>query len=133
MTTENISADQIEELRRVFARPSAGMRARNQRLAVRYELRARVEFCWVDEKGASCHGLGRTRDISTKGAYVIGAVRPPKGTLVAMNIVIPLPGAAPRILRVQAEGQVVRVEPGGGRADAGGFSVENQRVTSFGA
>ena len=133
MTTESTSANQIEELRKVFARPNAGMRARNQRLAVRYELRARVEFCWMDEKGVSRHGLGRTRDISTKGAYIVGAVRPPKGTLVAMNIVIPLSGAAPRVLRVQTEGQVVRVEPGGGHRDAGGFSVENQRVTSFGA
>ena len=86
MTTESISANQIEELRKVFARPNAGMRARNQRLAVRYELRARVEFCWMDEKGVSRHGLGRTRDISTKGAYIVGAVRPPKGTLVAMNL-----------------------------------------------
>jgi hypothetical protein len=133
MTTHSISANQIEELRKVLARPKAGVRARNQRLAVRYELQARVEFCWMDEKGVSRHGLGRTRDISTKGAYIVGAVRPPRGTLVAMNIVIPLSGAAPRALRVQTEGRVVRVEPGGGHGDAGGFSVANQRVTSFGA
>jgi hypothetical protein len=108
-----------------------GMRMVNQRLAVRYELRARVEFCWIDDQGISRHGVGRTRDVSTRGAYVLGSAWPPKGTPVAMNIEIPFSPATARVLRVQTEGRVVRVDrPGSDGSDAG-FSVQNDRVTSF--
>jgi len=103
----------------------------NQRLAVRYELRARVEFCWIDDQGVSRHGVGRTRDVSTRGAYVLGSAWPPKGTPVAMNIEIPFSPATARVLRVQTEGRVVRVDrPGSDGSDAC-FSVQNDRVTSF--
>jgi len=38
---------------------------KNQRAAVRFELRAEVTFCWLDESGVSRYGDGRTLDIST--------------------------------------------------------------------
>ena len=102
----------------------------NQRLAVRYELRARVEFCWVDDKGISRHGVGHTRDVSTRGTYILGAA-PPKGTSVAMNMEIQFSPTISSILRVETEGRVVRVDRPGNDGLCAGFSVQNDRVASF--
>lgn len=99
---------------------------------MRFELQARVEFRWTDEKGFSRQEVGLTRDLSTKGAHIIGDLQPPKGARVAMNIEIPLSDSGPRILRVRAEATVVRVERAGSYGAENGFSVENERITSLG-
>ncbi len=127
MKTQITSAQRLENA-------SSGLATRtargNRRLSVRYELQARVEFCWIDDQGASRHGVGRTRDVSTRGAYVVGLVWPPKGTMVAMNIEIPF-ASAERVLRVQTEGRVVRIDPTGVDGSGTGFCVQNDRVSSF--
>jgi len=98
---------------------------------MRYELCARVEFCWMDEKGVSHHGTGRTRDISTRGCYILGTAWPPKGTLIALNIEIPFSPDGNRTLRIETEGRVVRIESPASEGAVGGFSVRNDRLNAY--
>src|ERR1700690_2059300 len=130
MLNKNTTPSQTEKRLNALDSLGPSIQVRNQRLAARYELRARVEFCWIDEQGASRHAGGMTRDISTKGSYILGSGSPPKGTAIAMNIEIPVSGTTVRMLRVQAEGHVVRVEQPGNNGTGGGFSVQNDRVTA---
>jgi len=103
----------------------------NLRVAVRYALHARVVFQWSAEDGAHRVGRGRTRDISQKGAYIVAPESPPSGTRVAMSIYLPALGGEARVLRVDAEGRVTRVEPHQ-ETESGitsGFAVANHEVT----
>jgi hypothetical protein len=75
---------QVQATRQTFT--SARPRGKDQRTAVRFGLRAGVTFCWLDHHGTSRYGKGRTRDISTKGVYVLSSNWPPNGTSVAINI-----------------------------------------------
>lgn len=131
MKNELRPAREIEQLRRAAVPGGERTGRRNQRLSMRFDLRARVEFCWIDEKGISRHGIGLTRDVSTRGAYILGSEWPPEGTSVAMNIEIRFAPATSRVLRVQTEGRVVRVDRPGRAAGGTGFSVHNDRVTSI--
>jgi hypothetical protein len=93
------------------SRPTVPFQSVSQRrTAVRYLLQAPVAFCWMDAHGVTRHGDGRTHDVSTKGIRVFSSVALPLGTSVAMNIDIPLSRADLRLLRVEIEGPVVRVE-----------------------
>jgi hypothetical protein len=103
----------------------------NLRVTVRYALQARVVFQWSDEEGASKVGRGRTRNISQRGAYIEAPDPPPSGTQIAMSIYLPALGGEARVLRVEAEGRVMRVEPGQETESgmASGFAVANHEVT----
>lgn len=80
---------------------------------MRYLLQAPVAFCWIDRGGATRHGEGYTRNVSTKGICISSAVSLPLGTSVAMNIDIPLPRRDVRSVRVEIQGRVVRFESAG--------------------
>lgn len=86
---------------------------RQRRRAMRYLVSAEVAFCWVDSRGITCHGKGRAQDVSTKGICVLSATLPPRGTFVAMNIVIPLARRESQSLCISAEGRVVRSDISG--------------------
>jgi hypothetical protein len=101
---------------------------RRERKTVRYALKASVIFSWVDEEGVTRKGRGCTRDISTRGAYVLCSDRPPLGASIILNICIPLLIEENRILRIETEGRVLRVESMG---ECRGFSIQNDRVATF--
>ena len=92
---------------------------------MRYFLEAPVAFCWIDTQGITCHGNGRTHDVSTKGIRILSSVWLPVGASVAMNIDIPLPRADLRSLRVEIEGRVVRLEAAGAKCSV---CVEYNRI-----
>lgn len=96
-----------------------------RRTAVRYSLQAPVEFCWIDGKGTTSHGKGRTQDVSTKGIRIVCSASPPVGACVAMNVDIPLPGGNIQTLRIEIEGHVVRIQSSGAWC---GFCIQNDRV-----
>lgn len=101
------------------------------RTMVRYLLHARVVFRWNDDDGSQKAGRGQTRNISQKGAYVVSPERPPKGAHIYMNIYLPpLPGDT-RVLSIEAEGQVLRVESDTEADNSArwGFAVSNHQVT----
>ncbi len=97
---------------------------------MRHSLRARVVFCWNDNDGSQKAGRGETRNISQNGAYVVSLDHPPKGAHISMNISLPaLPGNM-RVLSIEAEGQVLRVdtEPQAEDSAGWGFAVSNHQL-----
>lgn len=91
---------------------------------MRYLLQAPVAFCWMDAHGVTRHGEGRTHDVSTKGIRVFSSIALPLGTSVAMNIDIPLSRVDLRLLRVEIEGPVVRVE----ESTRSSFCIQYDRI-----
>jgi hypothetical protein len=98
------------------------------RKAVRYTLRARAVFSWTDRAGLPQQGRGETRDISPKGAYVFSSCCPPRGVVLAVTIYLPTLEGENRILSIQAEGKVLRVEPSSISGNSAGFSMQHERV-----
>lgn len=97
---------------------------------VRHLLHARVIFHWNDDEGSQRAGRGQTRNISRNGAYVVSPEHPPKGAQISMIIYLPpLPGDT-RMHSIEAQGQVLRVEPKPQAEDSAGcgFAVSNHRV-----
>ena len=85
-----------------------------RRGATRYHLRMPVVFRCTDGKTESPASGGFTRDVSTKGVFVICDVPPPPTTCVAIEILLtPL---EPEIagLRLEGSGVVVRIDQTGG-------------------
>jgi hypothetical protein len=82
-------------------------------------------FWWEEPDGNRREGSGVTRDISTIGIYVVSSSCPPPGVRVQLQVSLPsLHGTLPG-WRLDAEGQVVRVE-----AEDDGFAVSNGELTA---
>jgi hypothetical protein len=96
------------------------------RKADRYALEIEVLCTW-NEKGATREVRARTRDLSRKGAFVVGDLRPPVGVPVTMSFSMPALGAESKPLKMQSESRVSRVEPSRG-AHSGGFAVAHTRT-----
>jgi hypothetical protein len=93
------------------------------RTAIRFPLKASVDFWWKDELGNAKQGEGLSRDISERGAFVYAAVCPPAGAPVRLRLSLEgFPGGT-RDMRMEIEGQVLRVEETSGSAANRGFAV----------
>ena len=92
------------------------------RKSMRYPLRASVLFSWKDENGNQCQGEGTSRDISETGAFVLTLGCPPLGADVALRIVLAAPPDAMKMLRMEVDGWVLRVEQATA-AGSSGFAV----------
>ena len=101
---------------------------KDARKIVRYTLRAKAIFTWKDRAEVQSEGRGETRDISPKGAYIVSGRCPPRGAAVAITIYLPMLEGESRILSIEAEGRVTRVEPSSISGDFGGFSLLYNRV-----
>jgi len=99
------------------------------RATIRYALEAPVTFTWTDDHGNLRENQGCTRDISTRGVYVIASGCPPRGTAVDMNIYLPALTDESRALRMEMAGRVQRVDAIAPGNPGNGFSVCNERVT----
>lgn len=99
----------------------------NTRKAIRFPLQVPIAFWWMDD-GIEKRSEGRTRDISEMGTFVFAPAYPPLGTQVCFNLLLPtLPGLE-ATTRVNAEGQVLRVERPSGRERRSGFAVSTRRT-----
>jgi hypothetical protein len=99
----------------------------NRRAALRYGLRAQVEFRWLAQDGTVQEARGCTRDIGPGGAYVFATAFPPVGATLNMSIRLPQltgDGGAPS---VEVKGRVLRVDRGSS-ANNTGFSVRTERA-----
>lgn len=93
------------------------------RTAIRFPLKASVDFWWKDELGNAKQGEGLSRDISERGAFVFAADCPPAGSPVRLRLSLEgLPGGT-RDMRMEIDGQVLRVEDPGGQSANRGFAV----------
>ena len=97
---------------------------------VRHLLHARVIFRWNDDHGSNRAGRGLTRNISQNGAYVVSPEHPPIGSHISMSIYLPLLQRDMRVLSIEAQGQVLRVdiEPQLEDSAGSGFAVSNHQV-----
>lgn len=99
------------------------------RTAVRYNLALRAVFRWKDG-GLIRQAEGTTRDVSTRSAYVVAEVCPPRGAKIEIKIGL-LEGCRGRPASwLDAEGAVSRVEPAR-PGHQGGFVVESVGARSF--
>ena len=81
-----------------------------RRAAIRFLLRAPVIIRWTDASGAKREDLGRTRDISTSGAFLSCNVALPVGTKVSLEIHLPsLERNTLQRVQLKSTGKIVRV------------------------
>ncbi len=87
-----------------------GEGAVEQRRAVRFSLHAQVIYRWKDRSGRNQEGVGRIRDISISGAFVVCSASPSFGAPVGLEIHLPPSERnALQHLRLEAKGKVTRV------------------------
>jgi hypothetical protein len=94
-------------------------RLRHTRKAIRFPLEAPIVFWWT-ESGIQKRSEGRTRDVSEMGTFVVASTSPAAGTQIGFKIFLPLLPGFQHKTRMEAVGQVLRVEQAGG---CGGFAV----------
>jgi hypothetical protein len=93
------------------------------RTTIRYPLDASVLFWWKDESGIYRQNEGRGRDASDRGAFVLAADCPPVGTGIRLRICIEgFPDSA-AALRIEVEGQILRIEEAWPSGGITGFAV----------
>ena len=92
----------------------------DRRRHVRFALTAPVSFLWEERAGVEVEGTGFTRDVSEHGAFILTDTQAPLGAGVRLEIVFHNPT---KLLRMTAEGQVLRVEPSSRSEKIGGFAV----------
>ena len=92
---------------------------KHARKAIRFPLDAPIMFWWADS-GIDKQGEGRTHDISEMGAFVLANTCPAAGAQIGFKIFLPLLPGFEHKTRMEAVGQVLRVEQAGGRS---GFAI----------
>src|ERR1700722_11901899 len=116
-------------------KPTVGSKANDRRSALRHALHARAIFAWEDASGERRESRGHTRDLGQRGAFVLTEQCPPRGACVSLSIFLPVVGPETRIMRMEVEAQVLRInaksDNAKGTPDPSGFAVCHQRVNLF--
>jgi PilZ domain-containing protein len=85
-----------------------------RRRAVRFQLRAPVILEWTEPSGKKRENIGRTRDISILGTFVICPTPPPADTVVSVEVHLPpLERNTFQQLRLRGSGTVTRLNGSG--------------------
>jgi hypothetical protein len=100
----------------------------DRRGATRYRLTLVVAFSWRDEKGLLQGGEGQSRDINGRGIYIYSRLKPPVGSYVEMNVLLPQANPPKRVAELHAEGRVVRIDSAETQARNAGFATMNHTV-----
>jgi hypothetical protein len=105
----------------------------NVRNTVRYKLEVPAVSRWKDKRNGDEQSVeGRTRDISTSGAFIYAQVCPPEGVAVRVDMVLATIASSVRSIRLNAKGRVVRSEQPTSGGGTGGFAVVLERVLMHG-
>jgi len=94
----------------------------------RYRLRFPVIFSWRDEGQAQRENLGVTRDISTRGAFVVTTSPPLLNSYLKLKALIPPSSRVAIPIQILGEGRVVRVETIKNQEPSGGFALAAKRL-----
>lgn len=97
----------------------------DRREQTRYGVRAPVDFEWID-RGVPHRGRGLTRDISSKGMFIISDSEPPEKSDVQVEVSFPRDEKAPSNLHLSSKALVVRVERPKSFAEVRGFAILNR-------
>jgi hypothetical protein len=99
-------------------------RSVEQRRAVRFGVQVQVIYSWTDPSGRNQRGVGRTRNISISGVFVVCSSPPKEGTQVDLEINLPpLAAGAQQNLKLETKGKVTRVT---GIDQESGFAATSQ-------
>jgi len=93
----------------------------------RYQLAVPVMFFRKDARDTQHEGIGLTRDISIRGAFVFTTSPPPLKSDVRLKAFLPPGRDAVPPLRIQGQGRVVRVEAAHNGEARAGFAVAGGR------
>ena len=93
---------------------------------IRFQVEVPIFFSWKDPRGIRQEGRGYTRDISPRGVFVYTEEIPPVGTYLSYEALFPALGKASTGLRMQVDGQVLRVEPAA-ESRGGGFATIGEK------
>ena len=102
----------------------------DRRTDVRYQLSARVVFSWEGPEKKRYEGEGVTRDISTKGAFILTRSCPPAHSVVQVELFLPPFHGTLATARMRAQVQVLRVEQGSPGDQQCGFAVDSPGFNS---
>lgn len=110
--------------------PSAESKALpfEQRAAIRYEVKLRVEFRWTDGRGNSRKSEGLTENLSPKGAYVSAVECPSPNTKVQINFELSPSASESGSLWLEAQGSILRIEAASRASENRGFAVQLWRT-----
>jgi PilZ domain len=97
---------------------------RELRAVERFRLKLPVNLTWQVRSKQEQQGEGITRDISTRGMFVLARTSPPKGKPLRFEISLSPDELSPAI-QVEGRGRVVRVERPAPRSKITGFAVVN--------
>jgi len=92
------------------------------RKARRYRLSVPAFYCWERADGILQEAQGITRDISSRGVFILGDALPPAGAHLELNVYLPSLSGTPRSVQLNGEGAVLRA--GGAEVGQSGFAVE---------
>lgn len=95
---------------------------------MRFPIDLPVTFWWQDPTGARQQGEGHTYDISELGIFVLASICPPAGAQVEVKVSLAAVPEAPRSLRMQVEGRVLRVEQVRSGEVRDGFAILSDRA-----
>jgi hypothetical protein len=93
----------------------------------RYRLAVPVIFSWRDARQAQHEGLGLTRDLSIRAAFVLTTCPPPLQANIKLKAFFPPVLGVAALMRIHGEGKVVRVEPIKHHEAPGGFAMAGKR------
>jgi len=96
----------------------------------RYPLGVPVIFSWLDAEEVRQVGIGLTRDISVRGAFVFTASPPPLQADIKLKGFLPQVRGAVQSLRIYGQGQVVRLEPIPDSKTSEGFAMAGKSFAS---
>jgi PilZ domain-containing protein len=102
----------------------------DRRRNTRYDLRAQVKFSWKGRDGVRHREEGLTRDISERGVFVLTDFHPPFGTKVRFEV--SYPSGSAQQLRIQGQGQVVRIDRADQPQKQSGFAAATKVIKLFG-
>lgn len=102
----------------------------DRRRNTRYDFRAQVRFSWKGPDGIRHREEGLTRDISERGIFVLTEFHPPFGTRVRFEV--SYNSAPTRQLRIQGQGQVVRIDKADQAQKQDGFAAATKAIKLFG-
>jgi hypothetical protein len=100
---------------------------RHARKAIRFPLEAPIVFWWTDT-GVAKRSEGRTHDISEMGAFVLAHACPPPGIQIGFQVSLPVLPDFESKARVEAAGQVLRVEQAEGLEGRNGFAISTRHT-----
>lgn len=106
----------------------------NRRQARRFEMCAPVIFTWTDGQGHTREGAGFSRNISTRGVFVVThSVVPELSSSMELQVILPWLSSRSRDMELVAQGIVARIETlakGAGLGIASPFGIVEDPDTS---